>query len=74
MKVLKNLRSLSDITLVLAITTLSYLISALFGNTMPHTIIYFLVILGLTIRSLNIDIKAKKQKSTIKQDSLKTQP
>ena len=60
-KVLKNLRSLSDITLILAITTLAYLISALFGNTMPHTIIYFLVILGLTIRSLNIDIQNKRQ-------------
>ncbi len=72
-KVLKNLRRLSDITLILSITTLSYLISALFGNTMPHTIIYFLVILGITIRSLNIDIQNKKQKEGNTTEILTTQ-
>lgn len=60
-KTLKNLRCLSDITLVLLLSTLAYLISAVFGNTMPHTMMFFLVFLAFAIRNLNKDIKANKE-------------
>ena len=63
-KALKNLRFLSDITLVFLFSILAYLISALFGNTMPHTMPFFMVFLAFSIRSLNIDIEQRKAQNT----------
>lgn len=60
-KTLKNIRLLTDITLVFEIAVLGYLISAIFGNTMPHTLPFFLVFLAFSIRLLNNDIKKKSQ-------------
>lgn len=59
-KSIKYLRHLSDITLTLLLSTLCYLISALFGNTMPHTMPFFIVFLAFLIRALNTDIKEYK--------------
>ncbi len=59
-KTLKNLRFLSDITLVFESAVITYLISAIFGNTMPHTFPYFLVIFAFAIRLLNFDIIKRK--------------
>ena len=63
-KALKNLRHLSDITLTLLISTLAYLIQAMFGNTMPHTMPFFIIFLALSIRSLNADIQQRNTNAT----------
>lgn len=56
-KAIKNKNKLSSVTLVLLMGALAYLISALFGCTMPHTMPFFALMLGLAIKSLNTDAK-----------------
>lgn len=58
-KSIRNFRNLSKFTIMLIMTVGVYLISAFFGNTMPHTFPIFLVILAFGIKQLNIDIHAK---------------
>lgn len=60
-KSIKNFKNLSLLTLAELFTVLCYLISAFFGNTMPHTFPFFMVILGFTMCSLNEDIKRAKK-------------
>lgn len=59
-KAIKYFKHLSNITFVGLIATMCYGISAFFGNTMPHTYPFFMVILGITISSLNSDISSYK--------------
>lgn len=52
-KTIKKFNHHSPLTLILGFGVLGYLISAIFGNTMPHTAPFFALILGFFIRSLN---------------------
>lgn len=52
-KAIKRRKILSDLSLVLLFCVLAYLISALFGNTMPHTTPFFALFVGFLIRELN---------------------
>lgn len=55
-KAIKHRKKLSDFSLGLLFVVGVYLISAMFGNTMPHTFPFFCLFLGLLIRFLNRDI------------------
>mgnify|MGYP004662826021 FL=1 len=59
-KGIKYFKHLTNVTMVGLISVMAYAINACFGNTMPHTYPFFLVILGITIASLNNDIKNYK--------------
>lgn len=62
-KYFKNLKHLSSLTHVLFVVVLSYLISACFGNIMPHIAPCFIMVSALLVRWLNVDIlKANLQK------------
>ena len=52
-KTIKRFKKLSNLTLILGFCVLGYLISAIFGNTMPHTVPFFALFLGFFIRQLN---------------------
>ena len=62
-KAIKHTKKLSNLTLCLIFPVIAYLISALFGNTMPHTTPFFALFLGLLIRSINEDITRKNSKN-----------
>lgn len=59
-KAIKYFKHLTNITFIGLIATMCYTLSAFFGNTMPHTYPFFMVILGITISSLNSDISSYK--------------
>lgn len=59
-KTIKYRKNLSSLTTVLLFGVLGYLISAMFGNTMPHTMPFFCLILGFLIRCFGEDIKMVK--------------
>lgn len=48
----RNLRKLSDVALISALAVGGYLVSALFGNTMPHIMPFFCLLLGLMISAV----------------------
>ena len=52
-KAIKRRKVLSDLSIALLFVVLSYLVSALFGNTMPHTTPFFAMFVGFLIRELN---------------------
>lgn len=64
-KALKNLKHLSNITIVLLFGVLGYITSAFFGNTMPHVMPLFMLILGMLIRNLGDDIKNRNTSPNI---------
>lgn len=55
-KAIKHRSKLSNFSLALLFSIGAYLISAMFGNTMPHTIPFFALFLGFLARWLNNDI------------------
>ena len=65
-KSIKHRKKLSDLTIVILFSVLTYMISAFFGNTMPHTYPFFMLFVGFLIRTLNDDIK--------KDEKVETQP
>lgn len=67
-KSIKNFRALSKFTITLIMTIGVYLISALFGNTMPHTYPTFMVILAFGIKQLNADVMLKKNTVSTKEN------
>jgi len=52
-KAIKNRKTLSSLSLTLLFCVLAFLVSAVFGNTMPHTTPFFALFLGFLIRELN---------------------
>lgn len=60
LKGLKNLDIKNQLHVVFLFTAISYLISAMFGNSMYYTSPYFFIILGF-LMSYNIRIKSKKE-------------
>ena len=69
-KCIKNLKILTPITLTLLFSCISYLISACFGNIMPHIAPYFIMILALLTRWSNVDIKKAKLQKQIQTDGI----
>lgn len=67
-KAFKNLRQLTLHTTALLLALACYLVNAFFGNTMPHTFPFFLLILAFSILSLNQDIAKSKQPYIITQE------
>ncbi len=67
-KALKNLKALSNTTLCLLGSVLAYLISAFFGNTMPHTIVFFILVLAFAIT--NIEAERKKNSNPINAENM----
>ncbi len=64
-KGIKNFKYISKFTICLLFSVMCYAIGAFFGNTMPHTYPFFLIILGFCISSLNQDVdNYKKQNRT----------
>lgn len=59
-KFIKYKDKLSNLTISLFVPVYTYLISALFGNTMPHTYPYFMLMTGFLIRTLNQDINKQE--------------
>lgn len=55
-KVIKHITKLSPLSLILGFCVFCYLISAIFGNTMPHVVPFFALLLGFFIRNLNKNI------------------
>lgn len=66
-KAIKHREKLSNFSLGLLFVVGGYLISAIFGNTMPHTTPFFALFLGLLIRFLNRDIYAVDNTNTAEQ-------
>jgi len=60
-KVIKHRSKLSNLTLCLLFPIIAYLISAMFGNTMPHTTPFFALFVGFFIRWLNYDINRQNE-------------
>ena len=56
-KLIKYKNKISNLTLILFAVVYTYLISALFGNTMPHTYPLFMLMFGFLVCVLNQDIK-----------------
>lgn len=52
-KVIKRRNNLSDLSVSLLLTVLAFLVSAMFGNTMPHTTPFFAMFIGFLIREIN---------------------
>ena len=52
-KAIKNRANLSDLSLTLLFSVLAFMVSAIFGNTMPHTTPFFAIFVGFLIRELN---------------------
>ena len=69
-KAFKFLKELDSITIILMFTCLSYLISASFGNIMPHITYGFSMLLGLFIRWLNVDVKKAKLQKEIQTEGI----
>ena len=69
-KAIKNKEKLSNLSLSLIFCVGTYLISALFGNTMPHTIPFFALFLGFLVRWLNHDISEKTEEKEIKKEDI----
>ncbi len=69
-KTFKHLRNLDRITIVLMFAVLSYLISAMFGNIMPHITPLFAMLLGLLVRWCNVDIKKAKLQKEIQTEGV----
>lgn len=69
-KHLKNLRHLSPLSLVLFSSVLCYLISACFGNIMPHIAPYFIMLSAMLVRWLNVDINKAKLQKEIKTEGI----
>ena len=51
-KAIKNRKTISNLSLALLFCVLAFLVSAIFGNTMPHTTPFFALFLGFLIRSM----------------------
>lgn len=51
-KALKNRKSTTNFSFILGGAIFCYLISAFFGNTMPHVLPFFAILLGMFIRSI----------------------
>ncbi|MEG1582079.1 MAG: O-antigen ligase family protein [Clostridia bacterium] len=52
-KYFKKLIKMNDNTFVVGIVVFTYLVSACFGNTMPHTFPYYMIFIGMLAYSLN---------------------
>ncbi len=65
-KAIKNIAHLSSLSLTLWLVVLGYQLSALFGNIVPHVAPYFMLVLGIFVRFLNVDIKKHKLQKQIK--------
>jgi O-antigen ligase len=70
LKCFKHLRKLSNISLILLFATISYLISACFGNIMPHIVPYFIIVLAILTRWSNVDIKKAKLQQQIQTEGI----
>ncbi len=64
-KTIKYRKALSSLTSVLLISSFAYCVSAFFGNTMPHTYPFFMLLLGFLIRCFNDDINCYKEQYNI---------
>lgn len=71
-KGIKYFKHISNLSICLLFCVMCYAISAFFGNTMPHTYPFFMVILGLCISTLNLDIDKYKQQNRTTQGIEKT--
>lgn len=71
-KGIKHFKHISKLSLVLLFSVMCYAISAFFGNTMPHTYPFFLIILGFCISSLNQDVDNYKKQNRTTQGMGKT--
>ena len=69
-KAIKHRKKLSNLSITLSFCVGTYLISALFGNTMPHTIPFFALFLGFIVRWLNHDITQEFDEKEIKTNNL----
>ena len=71
-KAIKHFRQLSKTSILLMMTIGVNLISAIFGNIMPQTEPFFMIILGFTIRLVNMDIKQYKTDTDQKDTTTQT--
>lgn len=71
-KGIKYFKHISNLSICLLFCVMCYAIGAFFGNTMPHTYPFFMVILGLCINTLNLDIDKYKQQNRTTQGIEKT--
>lgn len=69
-KAIKHRAKLSNFSLGLLFVVCAYLISALFGNTMPHTTPFFCLFLGFLIRFMNRDIYSVADKEAPTEENL----
>ena len=69
-KTFKYVRKLDTLTIIVMFAVISYLISAIFGNIMPHIAYGFTMLLGILVRWLNIDIKKTKLQKEIQTEGI----
>ena len=60
-KFIKHHKKLSNLSIILSLCVLCYLISAIFGNTMPHVVPFFALFLVFLIIKLNDDITTPQE-------------